>query len=105
MSAKVVNYIQTKRKNRGKILHFIQTNKAIWGNKTPAIQTNYRSLYGWLSVVYIVQGGLIFLLVEEEVFFGGVVGPDVLDAFVGFAFVFDFLEVFDYFEGAPERWA
>ena len=40
---------------------------------------------------------LILVLVEEEVFFGGVVGPDVFDAFVGFAFVFDFLKVFDYF--------
>ena len=43
--------------------------------------------------------GLVFVFVEEEVFFGGVVGPDVFDGFVGFAFVFDFLEVFDYFEG------
>ena len=43
--------------------------------------------------------GSIFLFVEEEVFFGGVVGPDVFDAFVGFAFVFHFLEVLDDFEG------
>ena len=41
----------------------------------------------------------IFVLVEEEVFFGGVVGPDVFDGFVGVAFVFDFLKVLDYFEG------
>ena len=40
----------------------------------------------------------ILILVEEEVFFGGVVGPDVFYAFVGVAFVFDFLEVFDNFE-------
>ena len=33
----------------------------------------------------------IFVLVEEEVLFGGVVGPDVLDGFVGVAFVLDFL--------------
>lgn len=41
----------------------------------------------------------ILLFVEEEVFFGGVVGPDVFDAFVGFAFVFDFLKVLYHFEG------
>lgn len=42
---------------------------------------------------------LVFFFVEEEVFFGGVVGPDVFDAFVGLAFVFHFLKVLDYFEG------
>lgn len=41
----------------------------------------------------------IFVFVEEEVFFGGVVGPDVFDAFVGVALVLDFLEVLDDFEG------
>ena len=33
----------------------------------------------------------IFLFVEEEVFFAWVVGPDIFDAFVGFAFIFHFL--------------
>ena len=42
---------------------------------------------------------LVFILVEEEVVFGGVVGPDFFYAVVGLAFVFDFLEVFDYFHG------
>ncbi len=57
----------------------------------------YISKYLCLKIRLIFQS--ILLLVEEEVFFGGVVGPDIFDAFVGFAFVFDFLEVFDYFHG------
>lgn len=44
-------------------------------------------------------GRLIFVLVEEEVVVAGVVGPDVFDAFVGLAFVFYLLEVFDDFHG------
>ena len=38
---------------------------------------------------------LVFVFVEEEVFVAWVVGPDVFDAFVDFAVVFDFLEVLD----------
>ena len=34
---------------------------------------------------------LVFFLVEEEVFFAGIVGPEVLYAFIGIAFVFHFL--------------
>lgn len=33
----------------------------------------------------------IFLLVKEEIFFLGVVGPDVLDTFVGITLVLHFL--------------
>ena len=34
---------------------------------------------------------LILLLVEEEIFFAGVVGPDVFDALVDFALIFHLL--------------
>lgn len=42
---------------------------------------------------------LILILVEEEVFFGGVVGPYVLDGLINFSFFFEFLEVFYNFHG------
>ena len=68
----------------------------LWENITPAIQTNCNVYMAGEIVRYMRV--LILVFVEEEVFFGGVVGPDVFDAFVSVAFVFDFLEVFDYFE-------
>ena len=37
---------------------------------------------------------LVFVLVEEEIFFCGIVGPDVFDALVHIAFVFNLLQVF-----------
>ena len=40
---------------------------------------------------------LVFVFVEQEVLLGGVVGPNVFDGFVDFAFVFEFLQVFDHF--------
>ena len=52
-----------------------------------------------LIAVSVLEIALIFFLVEEEVFFAGVVGPDIFDAFVDFAFVFHLLKVFDDFEG------
>ncbi len=36
---------------------------------------------------------LVFLFVEEEVVVAGVVGPDVFDAFVDLALIFDLLEI------------
>ena len=36
---------------------------------------------------------LVFILVEEEVVVAGVVGPDVFDAFVDLALIFDLLEI------------
>ena len=36
----------------------------------------------------------VLVLVEEEVFFGGVIGPNVLDGVVGLLVVLDLLEVF-----------
>ena len=62
-------------------------------------QTN-SSLFIQLIIFYLCpQIGLVLFFVEEEVFFGGVVGPDVFNAFVCFALVFHFLEVFNHFEG------
>ena len=37
---------------------------------------------------------LVFVLVEEKIFFCGIVGPDVFDALVHIAFVFNLLQVF-----------
>ena len=51
-----------------------------------------------LIAVYVLKIALIFLLVEEEVFFAGVVGPNVFDTLIDFTFVFHFLEVLDDFE-------
>ena len=36
---------------------------------------------------------LILILVEQEVFLGGIVGPDVFNAFIDIAFVFYLLQV------------
>ena len=44
--------------------------------------------------------GSIFVLVEEEVFLGGVVGPDVFDVLVDVTFVLYLLEVLDDLEGS-----
>ena len=38
----------------------------------------------------------ILVLVEEEVFLGGVVGPDILDGFVDVALVLYLLQVLDH---------
>ena len=52
-----------------------------------------------LIAVFVLKIALIFFLVEEEVIFAWVIRPNVFDAFVDVAFVFDLLEVFDYFQG------
>ena len=52
-----------------------------------------------LATVSVLKIALIFFLIEEEVIFAWVIGPNVFDAFVDVAFVFDLLEVFDYFQG------
>ena len=52
-----------------------------------------------LIVVFVLKIALIFFLIEEEVVFAWVIRPDVFDTFVDVAFVFDLLEVFDYFQG------
>ena len=44
---------------------------------------------------------LVFILVEEEVVVAGVVGPDVFDAFVDLAFIFDLLEILYYLHRSP----
>ena len=51
--------------------------------------------------IYLALSRLILLLVKEKVFLAGVVGPDVLDAFVDLAFVLNLLKVLDNLEGSP----
>ena len=46
-----------------------------------------------LIVVFALKIALIFFLVEEEVLLGRVIRPDVLDGFVDFAVVFEFLKI------------
>lgn len=46
-----------------------------------------------LIVVSVLKIALIFLLVEEEVVFAGVVRPDVFDAFVDVALVLNLVQV------------
>ncbi len=41
---------------------------------------------------------LVFLLVEEEIFFRRVVGPNFLYAFVYVAVIFYLLQIFEYFK-------
>ena len=54
-----------------------------------------------LIVNSVLKDALIFLLVEEEVLLGGVVGPDVLDGFVDFAVVFELLKIlYNFFRRA-----
>ena len=72
----------------------------VWLKYKKSIGQTNSALFIRLIIFYLrAVRQSIFLFVEEEVFFGGVVGPDVFDGFVGFAFVFDFLEVLDHFEG------
>ena len=44
------------------------------------------------------NNGLILLLVEEEIVFRGVVGPNIFYRLIDVAFVFDLLKVFQYFQ-------
>jgi len=48
--------------------------------------------------IYALKACLIFVLVEQKIFFGGIVGPDVFDTLVGFAFIFYFLKVLYHFK-------
>lgn len=54
-----------------------------------------------LSVSLLYSSGrsslLILVLVEQEVFFSRIIGPNVFDSFVDVAFVFKFLKIFNYF--------
>ena len=47
---------------------------------------------------YPSKEDLIFIFVEEKVFLARIVRPNVFDAFVDFAFVFHFLQVFNHFQ-------
>ena len=42
-------------------------------------------------------GESIFILVEKEIFFSGIIGPNVLDTLINITLVFDFLKVFQHF--------
>ena len=48
----------------------------------------------YLILIIVIDERLVLVLVEEEIFFCGIVGPDVLDALVHIAFVFNLLQVF-----------
>ena len=48
----------------------------------------------------LINAPLVFVLVEKEVLFGGVVRPNVFDGIVGFAFVVNFLKVLNHFHGS-----
>jgi hypothetical protein len=41
----------------------------------------------------------IFIFIEEEIFFGWILRPNVLDGIKHFFIVFDLLKIFYYFEG------
>ena len=43
---------------------------------------------------------LILVLVEQEIFLGGVVGPNLFDTLVDITLVFYLLQVLQYFEGS-----
>ena len=44
------------------------------------------------------QSALILLFVEEEIFFAGIIRPNIFNTFINLAFIFHFLKVFDNFE-------
>ena len=51
----------------------------VWPKYKKLNRINKLSLSIRLIIFYLPDLGLVFVLVEEEVFFGGVVGPDVFD--------------------------
>ena len=51
-----------------------------------------------LIAISVLKIALIFFLVEEKIVFGRVVGPDIFDGFVDFAFVLYLLQVLEHFE-------
>ena len=51
-----------------------------------------------LIVVSVLKIALIFFLVEEEIFFAGIIGPDIFYTFIYFTFIFHLLQVFNNFE-------
>ena len=52
------------------------------------------------KISYILYGKSIFVLVEEEILLGRIVGPYVLDGFVYFALILQFLKVFYHLHGS-----
>ena len=70
----------------------------IWRQKTSQVRNNLtRFADAGFRGVQTCNPFLIFLFVKEEVVLGRVVRPDVLDALVGLAVVFQFLKVLDVF--------
>ena len=41
---------------------------------------------------------LVFIIVPEEIFLGGIVGPNVFNAFIHFTFILYFLQVLEHLE-------
>ncbi len=87
--------------NLGGVSEFSQENKYSWPRKPRHLRSSedmkiHKKVSGQENNLFLTTDNqlfalLVFLLVEEEVFFGGVVGPNVFYAFVGFALVFHFL--------------
>ena len=55
----------------------------------------YHSAFSFYALMCLSS---VLVLVEEEVFFAGVVGPDVFYAFIDLTLIFHLLQVFYYFE-------
>ena len=87
--------------NLGGVSEFSQENKYSWPRKPRHLRSSedmkiHKKVSGQGNNLFLTTDTqlftlLILLLVEEEVVFGGVVGPDVFYAFVCFAFVLYFL--------------
>ena len=45
-----------------------------------------------------VRQRLVFIIVPEEIFLGGIVGPNVFNAFIHFTFILYFLQVLEHLE-------
>lgn len=81
-----MNYIQTKALFP-ELYKQISPPKTIKHQPYKQITIAYRLVIG----VYIDFEGLIFILVEEEVFFRRIVGPYIFNALVSIAFILHLL--------------
>jgi hypothetical protein len=63
------------------------------------VRQKNRSFWERFNILFI--GGSILVFVKKEIFFGRIIRPYILNAFVHFAFVLDLPQVLDYLLRCP----
>lgn len=44
---------------------------------------------------------LVFVFVKQEIFFGGIIGPNIFDTVINVPLILYFLQIFQYFKWSP----